>query len=138
MKTIKLELAQKIEHHLKEVETEYVVCDKGDVYKFKDIRFVNTEKENNAMFKRDKPYWYYKNIKDKVYGKIYKTLTVEELICFLPSFTLEKNDLKDKNWNVLLRSFKINSLDYDGVPMKTLFAAAENMLEKLLSIGYYK
>jgi len=98
IKTINLELSKRLQEYLEGVETEYVITDYWKIYYSNEIRIINTEDKNSAMYWEWKPYW---KFSDKVhpvclsstkhYDWIFKTLTLEEAIEFLPWSIIKDN-----------------------------------------------
>ena len=91
MKIIKFDLAKKLNDLwlLYNIETEYVYDDKWTIYFAEDIKFVDTRKECNKIHNCD-PYYIFCNAQSYAIQNqknewiIYKTLTTEEAIEFLP------------------------------------------------------
>ncbi len=137
MKTINQKLSEKLDPYLTDVDTEYIITDYWTIYASYEVSIVNTEDKNCAMYWKGKPYWRFTEdvhpicvSANKHYEEIFKTLTLEEAIEFVPyqlqynqdtwTFTLEKRNWRYEAWYSEL-------LDW-----KTPLEAIEKMLTYLL------
>lgn len=144
MEHIKFELAKKLNELwlLDNIDTEFVYNDYWTIYFADDIKFVDTRKECNKIHNCE-PYYIFHNANSYAIQNqknewfIYKTLTTEEVVEFLPKTYIDKDWLiyrltiiRDSKWLIMYwdeqDNTKVNST------WETFLEAIEQMIEILI------
>lgn len=144
MEHIKFELAKKLNELwlLDNIDTEFVYNDYWTIYFADDIKFVDTRKECNKIHNCE-PYYIFHNANSYAIQNqknewfIYKTLTTEEVVEFLPKTYIDKDWLiyrltiiRDSKWLIMYwdeqDNTKVNST------WETFLEAIEQMIEFLI------
>lgn len=145
MEHIKFELAKKLNELwlLDNIDTEFVYNDYWTIYFADDIKFVDTRKECNKIHNCE-PYYIFHNANSYAIQNqknewfIYKTLTTEEVVEFLPKTYIDKDWLiyrltiiRDSKWLIMYwdeqDNTKVNST------WETFLEAIEQMIEILIN-----
>lgn len=114
--TISLQTSKRLTPYLEEVDTEFHICWNEEYWPY-------TENDMEYLTRNNAPvleFW------------IFKTLTLEEAIEFLPEFQIEKYVYEDENWKIKLNAYQTSCWMYTWNKSKTLLEAVENMLIYLL------